>query len=173
MILIVYSLVFCCFLHKCIFVSSCIWTVISSKGKSSRIIGCVINCNLNCKHQNHQHQQEFLWQLQRQKLKITTNHKNLEEKLLQTLKKKLKQELQAVLLLVTFIYVRENQILSFARVVQRGDCEILKIINDFILVLCTKRNLLNELRFFKDKYFDWILQKYCSFSTYLNLKIWM
>ena len=68
------------------------------------------------------------------------------------MKKKLKQELQAVLLLVTFIYVRENQILSFARVVQRGDCEILKIINDFILVLCTKRNLLNELRYFKDKY---------------------
>ena len=73
--------------------------------------------------------------LQRQKLKITTNHKNLEQKLLQTLKKKLKQELQAVLLLVIFIYVRENPILSFARVVQRGDCETLKIFNDFILVL--------------------------------------
>ena len=73
--------------------------------------------------------------LQRQKLKITTNLKNLEQKLLQTLKKKLKQELQAVLLLVTFIYVRENQILSFARVIQRGDCETFKIFNDFILVL--------------------------------------
>ena len=69
---------------------------------------------------------------------------------MQTLKKKLKQELQAVLLLVTFIYVRENQILSFARVVQRGDCEILKIINDFILVLYTKRNLLDKSRYFKD-----------------------
>jgi len=36
--------------------------------------------------------------------------------------KKLKQELQAVLLSVTFIDARENQILSSARV-QRGVCD--------------------------------------------------